>query len=161
MSSLCGPVMVGNFGFRAATMWRVSSTDSVVCVTQARLSGFSGSSAAICSRSSTRVIEPLGSWPMVPTTSGMAGMADQQHVAAALVVDLGLAVDLGHQRAGGVDGEQAAVVGVGRHGLGDAVGGEDHRRLAVGDLVEFVDEDRAFAFRLSTTYLLCTISWRT
>ncbi len=74
-------------------------------------------------------------------------MADQQHVAAALVVDLGLAVDLGHQRAGRVDGGQPAGIRVLRHGLGHAVGGEDHRGLAVRHLVELGDEDRAFALQ--------------
>ena len=61
---------------------------------------------------------------------GMAGMADEDDVAAALVVDLRLAVHLGHQRAGGVDGEEVAGVGRRRHRFGDPVGREDHRSVA-------------------------------
>ena len=55
---------------------------------------------------------------------------------------LGLAMDLGDQRAGGVDIEQVAAAGLGRHRLRHAVGGEHHRPV-VGHLVELVDEDRA------------------
>ena len=39
---------------------------------------------------------------------GVAGMADQHDLAAAAVMDLRLAVHLGHQRTGGVEGEQVA-----------------------------------------------------
>ena len=73
---------------------------------------------------------------------GMAGMADEQDVAPVLDQPLGLAVDLGDERAGGVEIVEAARLGLGRHRLGHAVGGEDHRH-AVGHLVELVDEDRA------------------
>ena len=54
----------------------------------------------------------------------------------------GLAVDLGDQRAGRVDIEEVAPAGLGRNGLGHAMGGE-HDRAVVGHLVEFVDEHRA------------------
>ena len=73
----------------------------------------------------------------------MAGVADQHDLAAAPVVNLGLAMHLGHQRAGRVDREQIAP----RRLLGDrarhAVRGEDHRRVVIGNLAEFLDEDRA------------------
>ena len=52
-----------------------------------------------------------------------------------------LLVDLGHQRAGGVDHPQPAGPGLGVHRRGDAVGREHHRR-ALGHLVELLDEDR-------------------
>ena len=51
-------------------------------------------------------------------------------------------VDLGHQRAGGVDRAQAARGGVLVDGRGDAVGGEDDH-LALGHLGLLLDEDRA------------------
>jgi hypothetical protein len=73
----------------------------------------------------------------------MARVADQHDLAAAAVVDLGLAMHLGHQRAGGVEREQVAAGGGFGHRLGDAVGGEDHGCLGVRDFVEFLDEDRA------------------
>ena len=73
----------------------------------------------------------------------VAGMADQQHVTAALVMDLRLAMDLGHQRAGRVDGEQVARLRLLRHRLGDAVGGEDHRPVAGRRFGEVLDEDDA------------------
>jgi hypothetical protein len=77
----------------------------------------------------------------------VAGMADEQHVAAPLMMDLGLAVDFRHQRAGGVDGGQPARIGVVGHRLGDAVGGEDHRGRAVRHLVELAHEDRALSLQ--------------
>ena len=51
-------------------------------------------------------------------------------------------VDLGHQRAGGVDRAQVAGGGVLVHGRGDAVGGEDDH-LALRHLGLLLDEDRA------------------
>ena len=49
-------------------------------------------------------------------------------------------------------------LGLGRNRFGDAVGGEDHRRVARRRLVQLFDENRAFGLQRSTTYLLCTIS---
>ena len=69
-------------------------------------------------------------------------MADQDDVAAAGEVVLGLPVHLADQRAGGVEVEQLAARGLLRHRLRHAMGGEHHRRI-VRDLVEFLDEDRA------------------
>jgi hypothetical protein len=69
--------------------------------------------------------------------------ADQHDLAAALVVDLGLAMDLGHQRAGGVEVEEVAALGFLGDRLRHAVGRENHRRLGVGDFGEFLDENRA------------------
>ncbi len=57
----------------------------------------------------------------------MAGMADQEHVAAEALVAHRLLVHLGDQRAGRVEVEEVARLGVGRHGFRHAVGGEDHR----------------------------------
>ena len=73
----------------------------------------------------------------------MAGVADENHVAAALEMDLRLAVHLGHQRAGGVDGEEIARVRFLGNGLGDAVGGENHRSGAGRGFAQLLDEDDA------------------
>jgi hypothetical protein len=53
-----------------------------------------------------------------------------------------LDVDLGDQRAGGVDRPQAPRLGVLVHGRGDAVGGEDDH-LSLRHLGLLLDEDRA------------------
>ena len=69
-------------------------------------------------------------------------MADEQDVPPFLDHPLGLAVDLGHQRAGRIDIGQRAVVRGGGHRLGHAVGRKHHRAI-VGHFVELVDEHRA------------------
>ena len=74
-------------------------------------------------------------------------MADEEDVAALLDEPLGLAVDLGDERAGGVEEIEPARARGRRDRLGDAVGGEDHRH-AVRHLVEIGDEHRAL--RLQT-----------
>ena len=74
---------------------------------------------------------------------GMAGMADEQDVAAVVDQPLGLAVDLRHQRAGRIDDSRGPrSLGRGGHRLGHAMGRE-HDRPVVRNLVELVDEDRA------------------
>ena len=78
---------------------------------------------------------------------GMAGVADQHDLAAAREMDLGLAVHLGDQRAGGVEREEVAALGLLGDRLRHAVGGEDHRRVGVGNFVEFLDEDRALGLQ--------------
>ena len=72
----------------------------------------------------------------------VALVADQQDVVVLAGEPLRLVVDLGHQRAGGVDGLELALLGLAVHLGRDAVGGEHHGR-AVGHLVELLDEDRA------------------
>ncbi len=74
----------------------------------------------------------------------MAGVADEEDVAPFLDQALGLAMDLGDERAGGVDIGQPAALRLGWHGLRDAVGGEDDRAI-VRHFVQLVDEDRAHA----------------
>ena len=75
----------------------------------------------------------------------MPGVADQEHVAAEALMAHRLLVHLGDQRAGRVEIEEVARLGVRRHRFRHAVGGEDDRaRLMLGrDLDEFLDEDRA------------------
>ena len=78
----------------------------------------------------------------------VAVVADQ-HDRVALAGELdGLAMDLGDERAGGVDRLQVAALGVGVDGRRDAVGAEDRDR-ALGDRVaELLDEDRAAVAQL-------------
>ncbi len=74
---------------------------------------------------------------------GVSGVADQEHLAPGLVEPLGLAMDLGDQRTGGVEIEQAAAPRRLRHRFRHPVGGEDHGRIGVRDFVQFFDEDGA------------------
>ena len=134
---------------------------SVVWVRNERFSGSATSSAATSSSVSTSVIEPSGTWPKVPITSGWPRMADEQDVAPGLDQPLRLAVDLGDQRAGGVEKIEAALAGRGGDRFGHAMGRKYHRP-AVGDL----DRARRRTPRpslcsRSTTKRLWTISWRT
>ena len=69
-------------------------------------------------------------------------MADEEDVAAVLDQPLRLAVDLGDERAGGVEEFEAAFLGLRRHRLGHSVGGEDDRH-SVRHLVELGHEHRA------------------
>ena len=92
---------------------------------------------------------------------GVAGMADQHDLAAAPEMDFGLAMHLGHQRTGRVDGDEIAPARLLRDRLRHAVGGKDDRRCGVGDLVELFDEDRALLAQAVDHVLLWTISWRT
>jgi hypothetical protein len=72
----------------------------------------------------------------------VAGVADEDdRVALGGELDR-LAVDLGDQRAGRVDGLQLAPRRVGVHRRRDAVGGEDGDRTPRDRVVELVDEDR-------------------
>jgi hypothetical protein len=64
---------------------------------------------------------------MVPITSGCPAWPTSRMWRPRLMVDLGLAMHLGHQRAGRVDGEEAALTGLGGHRFRHAMGGEDHR----------------------------------
>jgi len=69
----------------------------------------------------------------------MSGMADQHHFAAGAGMAADFQVDLGHQRAGGVEYFKAALFRLFAHRTRDAVGAEDDRR-AIGNLVQFFDE---------------------
>src|SRR3546814_6450669 len=76
----------------------------------------------------------------------MAAMADEDDVPARRDEPLGLAMDLGDERAGGVEIIEPARLGVGGHRFGHAVRRKPHRR-AVGHLVQFLDEHRALGFQ--------------
>ena len=73
-------------------------------------------------------------------------MADEEDVMAAFDQPLGLAMDLGDERAGGVEIVEPALLGLGGHRLGNAVGGKDHGD-AVRHLVELAHEDRALGLQ--------------
>ena len=73
----------------------------------------------------------------------MADVADEDDAPAAFMVNLGFAVHLGDERAGGVDSEELARRGLLGHRFRDAVGGEDHRMGARGGFLEFLYEDDA------------------
>ncbi len=69
-------------------------------------------------------------------------MTHEHDLAAALEMHHRLAMDFRHQRTGGVDREQVAAACFLGHRFRHAMGGEDHRPVALGHLVEFLDEDR-------------------
>jgi hypothetical protein len=71
----------------------------------------------------------------------MAGMADQDDLAALAGIAAAFGMDFGDQRAGRVDHRQVAFGGGVLHLAGDAVGGE-HRDRAIGDFGDFIDKDR-------------------
>ena len=72
----------------------------------------------------------------------VALVADVEDGVALAGPHLELVVDLGHERADGVDHHPAVVPGGGHDLWRGAVGGE-HQRRAGGDLVDVVDEDHA------------------
>ena len=74
---------------------------------------------------------------------GMAGVADQDHLPSGGDVALALAVDLGDQRAGGIEHGQAALFRVILDAARDAVRAED-RNGAGRHLAQVLDEARAF-----------------
>ena len=67
-------------------------------------------------------------------------MADQNDLAVLFGMILAFLVDLGDQRAGGVDNGQAAPFGFDLHRFGDTVGAENGHG-AIGNVVHFLDEN--------------------
>ena len=124
---------------------RVSSTLSVVCVTAAMRSrildrdsarfGNAADQHHLAGRDAERALHFL-----------VAGVADQDHGAALVVVLFDFEMDLGNERAGGVDNAQVAVLGAVPFAGRDAMSAENDA-LAGGHLVEALDKNRAFAFQ--------------
>src|SRR3954454_10466432 len=84
----------------------------------------------------------LGCLPHRPLDLLVAVVADEDD-GVALGRELErLAMDLGHQRAGGVDRAQPAPVGLGVHRRRHAMGAEDGHRALRDRVVELLDEDR-------------------
>jgi hypothetical protein len=73
---------------------------------------------------------------------GMAAMTDEHDAHAVFAVARDFQMDLGDERAGGVEHPQTACLGGLTHALGHAVGAEDQGRV-VRYVVEFLDEDGA------------------
>ena len=108
MSSLCGPAIDGKRSFSTATISAVSSTESVVCVIQARLSGSRGSKRA---RILHRLDQRDGARRKLAHRAlhlRMAGMADEHDLAPAPVMQDRFLVHLGDERAGRVEDEDVA-----------------------------------------------------
>ena len=72
----------------------------------------------------------------------VAGMADQHDLQALMGKPLNLAMHLGDQGTGGINGLQTAIGGLLPHGGRHPVRGEDHRGSG-RHLAEFIDEERA------------------
>ena len=141
MSSLGGSCSSGNRSRSRRTVSIVSSTDSVVWDSQTTFSGSRTSTLATSSGPSTRVM-CSGASPAVPTTSSWPSWPMSRMSKSASANRTRLAVHLGHQRAGRVDGLEAAGPRLVVDDRRDTVGAEDHRG-ALGHLVGLVDEDRA------------------
>jgi hypothetical protein len=77
---------------------------------------------------------------------GMSGMTDQDHRAALTDIALALVMNLGHQRAGGVDHRQIAIGRFALHAFRNAMRAED-RDCAVGNLRHVLDEPGALRFQ--------------
>ena len=76
----------------------------------------------------------------------VAGMANQDNGAALVVVLFDFEMDLGDERAGGVDNPQFAILGAVPFAGRDAMSAENDA-LAGGHLVEALDKNRALAFQ--------------
>ena len=73
----------------------------------------------------------------------VAGVADQHDLVPAPVMNIGLAMHLGHQRTSGVEYEQIAPRRFLGHRARHAMGREDDRRTGIRHLIEFLDENGA------------------
>jgi len=92
---------------------------------------------------------------------GMAGMADQNHLAAALEMNLRLAMDLGDERTGCVDREQAPRQRLRRHALATPWAEKITGAEPAGASLNSSINTAPLALSDSTTYCCCTISCRT
>ncbi len=70
-------------------------------------------------------------------------MPDQEDLSPFAELALGLDMNLGDERAGGIENEQIAGPRGRRHGLRHAMGGEHDGRAGIRDFVQFLDEDGA------------------
>ncbi len=113
----------------------VSSTDSVVVRDEAECSRVGQLEARHVCLVFDQRHRALGELAHRADDLGVAGMADQEHVAAEALVTHRLLVNLGDQRAGRVEVEEVARLGIGRHRLRHAMGREDYRaRLMLGGI---------------------------
>ena len=89
---------------------------------------------------------PFGHLSHRPDDFRVALVADEKDVLALLDLTFGLAMDFADKRAGRIDIEQLAPVGLCGHGLGHAMRREYDRHI-VRHLVQFLDEDRALGLQ--------------
>ena len=93
------------------------------------------------------MIAPAGKLAHGSDHLGVAGVADQHDLAVAAEMDLGLAMHLGHQRAGGVERQQMAARRLLRDRARHAVRREDDGGAGIGNLGEILDEDGALGLQ--------------
>ena len=159
MSSLGGSSSNGKRPRSASTVSLVSSTDSVVCDSQATRVG-SASSSASTAPGPVDEGDVLGRLAGGPDDLLVALVADQQDLEALVGEPPRLVVDLGHQGAGRVDGPQPAAGGLLVHRRRDAVRREDDDGPSGTSSVSST-KTAPRASRVSTTCRLCTICLRT
>ena len=144
MSSLCGPEMFGNRSFSIATIPAVSSIDSVVWVTKARLLGSFGVKVAASSAVSISVTAPGGNWPSVPTTSGWWECPINRISRPRLKWIAASRCTLVTSGQVASSEKKLRRPGVRRHRFGHPVGRKHHRCIGiVGDFGQFLDENGA------------------
>ena len=160
MSSLGGSISCGNRSRSAATVWVVSSTDSVVCDSQATFAGSLTSILAASSGPSTSVML-VGRLARGADDLLVALVADQQDVVVLGGEPAGLIVHLGDQRAGGVDRAQVAFLRPRRAPPAPRRAPRRPRRSLPGSLRSPRRRSRRACSRSLTTCVLCTICLRT
>ena len=84
-------------------------------------------------------LNPVGQLPECSLDLGVADVPDQQYLVTETVQPQHLPVNLGNQRAGGVDRPERATLGCRLDGLGNAMSGEDCRR-ALWYFIHIFDE---------------------
>ena len=147
MSSRWGARIDGNRSRSAAITSPVSSTERVVWVTYASLaSGREVEVGDLLPRLDEQ--DRVGDLAHRPDDLLVAGMADEDDGVAVGGIAARLHVHLRHERAGGVDRPQPALLGVRVHRRRDAVGRE-HHRLPLGDVGLVVDEHCAALFEVA------------
>src|SRR5262249_40340625 len=77
----------------------------------------------------------------------MAGMADEDDVAALAMMELSLAMHLRDERAGRVNGEDFARLGILEHRFWHAMRGKNDRLPCIGHFVQFLDENSTLRFQ--------------
>ena len=148
MSSLCGPTMDGK-----ARLERLHHVLGVVDG-EGRL-GDEGEVVGIGRLKPCDVVHgldqgrrALGQLAHGADDLGMARMADEDDVAAALVVDCASRCTLVTSGQVASMAKRLRAVGRRRHRFGDPVGREDHRGVGIGHLVELADEDCALPLQV-------------
>ena len=122
----------------------VSSIDSVVWVTKARLSGSFGVKVVASSAVSISVTAPAGSWPSVPTTSGWCECPISRISRPRLKWIAASRCTLVTSGQVASSEKKLRGSGLGRNRFRNAMGRKHHRCVGiVGDFGEFLDENGA------------------